>query len=587
MTGSGATWTLVCHTDGASRGNPGPAGAGVAVYDTTGRERRGLAVFLGHTTNNTAEYLALEEALKAAADVCREDGVDAARAAVVIKTDSQLVARQISGEYRVRSQDLLPLYRAFWARARTFRRVEVVYVPREENRRADELANLAIDQGNRSVDQGDRSPATGSPQPTPPEPAGREPAQPERARPRPTPYSRLSHLECSRCGERSAAEEPAGNCPVCGGPLLARYDLKGLIWPPGPSRGGRPAAAREPGPARRRPEEGSMWRYHELLPVAAPHYVVSLGEGLTPLVPLAGLERQLGLEQVLVKDDRLNPTGTFKARGASAAVSRLVELGADKLAIPTAGNAGAAFAAYCARAGLRLLVAMPEDTPGSIRVECEGYGAEVRTVPGLLPDAARYVRERAATEGWHVVSTFDEPYRVEGKKTIAFELFEAFGSRWPDAVVFPVGGGVALVAAWKAALELSWAGLGGRPPKLFAVQAAGCAPVVRAFALGRDEADPYPEPRTVAWGLRVPAPKAGFLILRALRETGGGAVTVPDEEILAAADRLRRKEGLNFSPEGAAAVAALPEIARRGWLDGCREVVLVNTGSGLKYKAAR
>lgn len=342
-----------------------------------------------------------------------------------------------------------------------------------------------------------------------------------------------------------------------------------------------------------------MWRYHELLPVTAPQYVVSLGEGLTPLVALGGLERRLRIGRVLVKDDRLNPTGTFKSRGASAAVSRLVELGVERCAIPTQGNAGSAFAAYAARAGLRFLTAMPEDTPAAIRAECEAYGAEVVTVKGLLPDAGRYVRERAAAEGWYVASTFDEPYRAEGKKTIALELFEALGSRWPDAIVFPVGGGVALIGAWKAAQELAAAGVagaleagsgaaraaGGRPklPRLFAVQAAGCAPVVKAFNEGREETEPFANAETVAAGLRVPSPKAGFLILRALRASGGAAVAVPDEIILRTVGELRREEGLNFCPEGAAAVAALAELTRRGWLEGCREVVVVNTGTGLKY----
>lgn len=564
---SGAARTYICHCDGASRGNPGPAGAGVVVLDESGRERRAISRFLGETTNNVAEYLALKTALETAEDVCREDRVNPARVALVLKTDSELVARQVAGDYKVKSPGLAPLLGEFLEAARRFHRVEVVHVPREENARADRLAGRAVD--DRGDDRGNERPTgdRGDGRPT----GGGAGAGTARR------YSLLDHLECSRCGQRYDAGTAHGACPSCGGPLLARYDLQAVAWPP------EPGDAMWSAGGLRDPEHGSMWRYHELLPVTGPQYVVSLGEGLTPLIPLSAMERRLGLGRVFVKDESANPTGTFKARGASAAVSRLVELGLERCAVPTAGNAGSAFAAYCARAGLEFLAAMPEDTPRVIRTECEAYGAQVKTVPGLLTDAARFVRERAEAEGWFVASTFDEPYRVEGKKTIALEIFEAFGSRWPDAVVMPVGGGVALIAAWKAAEELAGARVGGKPPRLFAVQAAGCAPVVEAFAAGRDETQPFPAASTVAAGLRVPAPKAGFLILRALRATGGGAVAVSDEDILRTADDLRRSEGLNFCPEGAAAIAALVDIAGRGWLDGCREVVVVNTGTGLKY----
>ncbi len=540
----GEGYTLTCHCDGASRGNPGPAAAGVVVLDAAGRERRALSLPLGLATNNVAEYLALHAALRAAVDVCREDGQDPAKTSVIVRTDSQLMERQISGEYKVKSPDLAPLLATYRDLARPFFRVVVTHVLRGRNGRADRLANEALDA---------LAAAGGSPSVA--------------AGPR---YSRLSHLECCRCGKRLEAGGLETSCPSCSGPLWVRYDLDGLVWPPS-------------GFAGRDPEVNSMWRYHELLPVTSPQYVVSLGEGLTPLVPLPTLERELGLPRILVKEESFNPTGTFKARGASTAVSRLVELGAKKCAVPTAGNAGAAFAAYTARAGLPFLVAMPDDTPEAIKRECEGYGASVKTVPGLLPDAAAYIRDRAKVEGWFVASTFDEPYRVEGKKTIALELLESFEGRWPDAIVFPVGGGVALIGAWKAALEMSMiAGASARPPRLFAVQAEGCSPVVKAFATGQDETKPFEGARTVAAGLRVPNPKAGFLILRAIRATGGAAVEVPDSAILRTADRLRRSDGLNVCPEGAAAVAALPELVRRGMLHGCREVVVVNTGTGLK-----
>lgn len=568
--------TLVGHADGASRGNPGPAGVGAVVIDASGRERRVVSLFLGVVTNNVAEYLALHETLKAAAEVCAEDGLDPAATSLTVYTDSQLMAKQISGEYRVKSPDLAPLVQTYRRLTRPFLRVEVRYVPREKNRRADALANQAIDA---ATGGGPSSPAPG------------RGSGSEAVRAAPAPYSRLSHLECSECGGHQDPAEVHNSCPACRAPLLARYDLNGFSWPPEPPRegmgpqgdlfndAGAGDGARNAGCGL---ERDSMWRYHELLPATSARHVISLGEGLTPLVPLAGQEFGLGRVRVLVKDEGLNPTATFKARGASAAVSRLVELGVRRCAIPTAGNAGSAFAAYCARAGVEFLAAMPEDTPEAIRLECESYGGTVETVPGLLPDAARHLRERPG-DVWYTVATFDEPYRLEGKKTIGFELFEAFGGRWPDAIACPVGGGVALVAIWKAVSELAAAGVASRVPRLFAVQAEGCSPVVRAFAEGAETTRPFEGARTVAVGLRVPAPKAGSLILKALRGSGGGAVAVGDADILGAAARLRRLEGLDVCPEGAAAVAALPDIVRRGWLEGCGEVVVVNTGSGLKY----
>lgn len=565
------SYRLIGHTDGASRGNPGPAGAGVVITDEGGREREAAALFLGRVTNNVAEYRALGEAVRLAAEVCRRDGVAPAQCHLVIYTDSQLMARQVSGEYQMKSPDLKPLLAAFRREAASFAEVRVVHVPREKNTRADELANRAIDQAtgqaNRAIDQAAKASA----------------------------FSRLSHLECSRCGQAhpagrgpapgavdpdsAAVAPPPGVCPACGAPLLARYRLDGLVWPPRPAATGSAAVS----PA-------SMWRYHELLPVESPGRVLSLGEGGTPLLPLdagrLGLtDGPLGRARLWLKDEGRNPTGTFKARGAAACVSRLVELGWSRLAIPTAGNAGSAFAAYAARAGLPLTVAMPADTPAAIRAECAEYGAEVHPVDGLLPDAARYLRQRAGTDTF-IASTFDEPWRVEGKKTIGFELFEGFGGRWPDAVLCPVGGGVALVAIWKAAEELAAAGVAGASPmpKLFAIQAEGCSPVVRAYAAGRDETEPCAGADTVAVGLRVPAPKAGFLVLRALRQTGGAAVAVSDREILDSADRMRRSAGLDLAPEGAAASAGLTRLAASGALEGCADIVVLNTGTGMKYR---
>jgi len=351
-------YILTCAIDGASRGNPGPAGAGVVVWDSRGRERRTVSAFLGRATNNAAEYRALLEALEAAESTCREDQVPQEKASLVIRTDSQLVARQVSGEYRMKSDDLRPLLEAFRRRARAFASVRVEHVPRERNRRADALANKAIDDAG-TLEQR---------------------------------YSRLDHLRCSRCGETVDPDAVVGVCPACSGPLLAGYDLSGLEWPPPP--GGWRTRTGEPG--RPGPEASSLWRYHALLPVRSARFVVSLGEGLTPLLRLTSFERAAGPggPRVWLKDEGRNPTGTFKARGATTAVSRLLELGVEHCAVPSAGNAASAFAAYAARAGLRFTAAMPEDTPEPIRSECASFGAEVHRVPGLLPDALRTGRLR-------------------------------------------------------------------------------------------------------------------------------------------------------------------------------------------------
>jgi len=388
-----------------------------------------------------------------------------------------------------------------------------------------------------------------------------------------TSYSALSHLECPGCGTLLEADQVQSTC-ACGSPLLARYDLASISGRTDPAD----IAARPP----------TLWRYHELLPVRGIEAVVSLGEGMTPLLPLPRLGREIGVRRLLMKDEGLLPTASFKARGAAVGVSRAAELGAAGAAMPTNGNAGAAWAAYCARAGLPCLIAMPEDAPIITRTECLLAGAELQVLPGLIGDAAIAVRAALADRpGWQDVSTLREPYRLEGKKTIGLEIAEQLGWRAPDVVVCPVGGGVGLIGIWKALRELAELGwIGPRMPRLVAVQAAGCAPVVAAFEQGAEHTSAWPDAATVAFGLTVPAPLGGALILAAVRVTGGTEVAVTDAELLAAQARLARSEGCWICPEGAACVAAISVLRASGWLAADDEVVLLNTGAGLKYPLA-
>jgi threonine synthase len=383
-------------------------------------------------------------------------------------------------------------------------------------------------------------------------------------------YSSLSHLECSRCATRYESSELQGTCG-CGAPLLARYDLAAVAGHLSTAE----IADREP----------SLWRYHELLPVSGPEFVVSFGEGMTPLLRLPRLGRALGLPRLLMKDEGPLPTASFKARGAAVGVSRAAELGAAGVAMPTNGNAGAAWAAFCARAGLPFLVAMPADAPQITRSECVVTGAETYVVDGLINDAGRMVAPAVAQRpGWQDVSTLKEPYRLEGKKTIGLEIIEQLGWRVPDVIVCPVGGGVGLIGIWKVLAELAELGwIGAKRPRLVAVQAAGCAPVVTAFEAGADVTEPWPQARTCAFGLTVPAPLGGFLVLRAIRETGGCAVAVSDEDLLAALAQAARAEGTWICPEGAACLAAVAQLRESGWLAETDEVVVLNTGAGLKY----
>jgi threonine synthase len=384
------------------------------------------------------------------------------------------------------------------------------------------------------------------------------------------PYSALSHLECARCGASHDATRVQGLCS-CGSPLLVRYDL------------GQAAAQVDRADIARRPAD--LWRYHELLPVSAAARVVSLGEGMTPLLAMPRLGRALGVPGLLMKDEGLIPTGTFKARGASVGVSRAAELGVAGLAMATNGNAGAAWAAYAARAGLPSLIVMAADAPAINRAECRAAGAELRVPGGGIAEAGQLVAAEVPDRpGYQDVSTLKEPYRIEGKKTMGFEIAEQLGWRLPDVIVYPTGGGVGIIGIYKALRELRELGwIGQRLPRLVAVQATGCAPIVRAFASGATESEPWPDPRTVAFGITVPKALGDFLVLDALYATGGTAVAVADEALLTDQRTVAQLEGTLLCPEGAACVTAVRELRASGWLSGEEEVVLLNTGTGLKY----
>jgi threonine synthase len=383
-------------------------------------------------------------------------------------------------------------------------------------------------------------------------------------------FSSFSHLTCTRCGARYERRSGRNLCsePGCAGPLFARYAARALD---------RQVFA---GPERPR----SMWRWHELMPVEDFSCVVSLGEGDTPLLPASRLGAALGFRDLWIKDEGNNPTGSFKARGLSAAVSKAKELGATAIALPTAGNAGGAAAAYAAKAGLSCHVFMPADTPRVFRIECERHGARVTMVDGLIDACGRMVAERAPREGWHDVSTLKEPYRVEGKKTMGYELARDFGWTLPDAILYPTGGGTGLIGMWKAFEEMEALGWIGRErPRMIAVQADGCAPIPRAFEGGAVVSQKWENARTYASGLRVPKAYADDLILADVRASGGVAVAVTDDEMRTACGEIGAAEGLFVAPEGGAVWAAAGKLAREGRLDPSSRVVLFNTGTGFKY----
>jgi threonine synthase len=374
---------------------------------------------------------------------------------------------------------------------------------------------------------------------------------------------------CPRCDHRFPLSKLLNLC-TCGSPLLVRYDLK--------------KASANFSISSLQGRVSSLWRYRELLPLRDDANLVSLGEGFTPLLPAKSLAGELGLKRLWIKDEAQNPTGSFKDRGLSLAISRAKELGVKKAAIPSAGNAGGSLAAYAARAGIEAHVFMPRDTPIANQIEVQQYGARLTLVDGLINDCGRIINERKTAEGWFDISTLKEPYRVEGKKTMGYEIAEQLNWTLPDVIIYPTGGGTGLIGMWKAFQEMEEIGwIGSKRPRMVSVQASGCAPIVKAFSEGRETAEPWQNAKTVASGLRVPQAVADFLMLRALRESNGTALSVSDEEMIAEIPRLGRAEGIFFCPEGAACVAALRRLTQNGWIKPTDEVVLFNTATGLKY----
>jgi len=381
----------------------------------------------------------------------------------------------------------------------------------------------------------------------------------------------FSHLDCSvPCGAPPLDPRQRNHLCICGAPLLARFDLER-------ARGWRPEtlAGRPP----------TMWRYRELMPIFEGETAISLGEGFTPLLHVKELGRTLSLERLYVKDESLNPTNSFKARGQSAAITRARYLGAQTIALPTAGNAGNAAAAYAAAAGLACEVFMPRDVKQPFVDECRLYGARVTLVDGLITDAGRAAAEQGAPLEWYDVSTLKEPYRIEGKKTMAYELAEQMAWQWPDWIVYPTGGGTGMVGMWKAFEELEAIGWmpRGRRPRMISVQAEGCAPIVRAFERGTEKAEAWANATTVADGLRVPRAIGDFLILRAIRESRGTAVAVSDREMIDGMLELGSTEGISAAPEGGATLAAVRRLIAAGTIQRSESVVLFNTGGALKY----
>ncbi len=383
--------------------------------------------------------------------------------------------------------------------------------------------------------------------------------------------SYINDLQCSDCGKSFSVDEIHTFCPDCQAPILVHYDLKAI------------SQHVDRDQIKRRPK--GMWRWHELLPVFEQINMVSLGEGDAALLDLPRVGNSLGLSHLYVKDESSNPTGSFKARGLSAAISKAKELGIKKVIIPTAGNAGGAMAAYAARAGMQALIYMPKDTPIANIEESRIAGAEVVLVEGLISDAAGMAGEKARNEGWFDVSTFKEPYRLEGKKIMGYELAEFFNWTLPDVIIYPTGGGTGLVGMWKAFNELEQLGWleNTKRPRMVSVQAEGCAPVIRAFNAGADFCDFWTGAHTLASGLRVPKSFADRMILANIRESRGTAIAVSDEVITQAQRELAKAEGIFAAPEGAATLAALKELVKQAWVTPDERVVLFNTGSGLKY----
>ncbi len=382
-------------------------------------------------------------------------------------------------------------------------------------------------------------------------------------------FSFLSHLECPRCHALYNADTLAHLC-TCGSPLLARYDLD--------------AVQGHLSKVMLRAREPSLWRYHELLPVRSADHIVTLGEGMTPLLALQRLGPKLGMKHLFVKDEGILPTGSFKARGAAVGVSRAKELGITALTMPTNGNAGGAWAAYAARAGIDAVIVMPQAAPSIMRNECAISGAKLFLVNGLISDAGAIVSRAVKAYHWYDASTLKEPYRIEGKKTMGYEIAEQFQWDVPDVIVYPTGGGVGIIGIYKALRELQHIGwIGEHLPRLVAVQASGCDPIVQAWQDGKSESQFKEASNTIAFGINVPKAIGDFLVLDAVRNTGGCAISVSDDELLQAQTLLASNEGLFACPEGAATLAAAQKLREANWLKEDERVVLLNTGTGLKY----
>ncbi|MXZ08237.1 MAG: threonine synthase [Gemmatimonadetes bacterium] len=380
----------------------------------------------------------------------------------------------------------------------------------------------------------------------------------------------LIDLVCTKTDKAYSKDQLWNLSPEAEAPLFARYDLDAAA-----------KAMRREKLAERVP---TMWRYAEVLPIENEQFQVSLGEGFTPLLQATSLGRKIGVPKLYIKDEGLNPTGSFKARGMSAAISRAAELGAQAIAIPSAGNAGGATAAYAARAGLPAHIFMPKDVPQANYIECKVLGAHVELIDGLISDCGKIVASRKEAEGWFDISTLKEPYRVEGKKTMGYELAEQFDWELPEVVIYPTGGGTGLIGMWKAFDEMEQMGwIGPERPRMISVQAAGCAPIVRAYSAGDEHAEPWIDPETIAAGLRVPAAVGDFLMLKAIRDSGGCALSVTDEELMASASEMAVAVGSFPAPEGAATLAALEKLIAQNLVSERDRVVLFNTGTGLKY----
>ncbi len=383
-------------------------------------------------------------------------------------------------------------------------------------------------------------------------------------------FSYIDHLECTQCGQTGPHNRVSKISDCCGKVLFARYDLPRLR-----REGNREAFAGR---------EANMWRFAELMPVTDPDRVVTLGEGGTPLLAAANLQKKLGLKRLFIKEEGLNPTGTFKARGISAAVSKAAELGITGFTMPSAGNAAGAAAAYCARAARPVKVFMPQDAPPANKKESVLAGSELNLVDGLIGDAGRRAVAVAEEQNLFDLSTLKEPYRAEGKKTMGLEIAMQLDWQLPDAIIYPTGGGTGIIGMYKGfqeLLELGW--VEGQPPKFIAVQPTGCQPIVKAFHEGATTAEPWANAQTLADGLRVPGPFADYLILQALRETGGTALAIEDRDMVAAMYEIATEEGIIACPEGAATLVGLKQLVQQGFLDVAETIVLLNTGSGYKY----